>query len=68
MEWIDAKRQLPTESGDILFIARDELTDERIGITVTDAQIVLLRHTDFNFSELLYWIPIPRDPRGSNGP
>jgi len=52
---------------EILFIAKDGQCSERIGIAVPDQHIVLLSHTDIAYRDILYWIPIPKDPRRING-
>jgi hypothetical protein len=62
VKWISMKDFPPTESGEILFIAKDEHTDERIGIAIPDHRYVILRRTDIDFKYIDWWLPIPKPP------
>jgi hypothetical protein len=62
-EWIKTKDNPPTEEGEILFIPKDNITEERIGIVIPGERYALLRRTDIDFKDIEYWMPIPRDPR-----
>lgn len=44
---------------EILFIAKHDITDERIGIAVPDSGIVLLKRTDISFDNITHWMQIP---------
>lgn len=62
MEWIKINDRLP-EDGEILFIAKDGITTERIGIVVSEMKLILLKRTDISFDNILYWFPIPEAPK-----
>ena len=62
-EWMDAKKYLPEEPCEILFIAEEGVTDERTGIFDPVINMVLLKHTDFPANKLLWWIRIPEIPQ-----
>lgn len=49
----------PWEEGEILFVAKDGITDERIGIVVPAQRIVVLKRTDISFDDIEKWLPIP---------
>ena len=61
-DWIKASERLPEKEQEILFIAKDGLSDERIGWAYPQRQVVLLTRTDVGFEDLLYWMPIPARP------
>jgi hypothetical protein len=53
----------PLQECEILFIAKQGMCSERIGIAIPERRMVLLSHTDIDYDDILYWIQIPRDPR-----
>lgn len=59
--WIDVE-DLEPEDGEILFIAKDGVASERVGIAHSEDRLVILNKTTISFSDILYWIPIPRPP------
>lgn len=61
-EWINAKESLPDKEQEILFIAKDGYTDERIGWAYPQTRTILMRRIDIGFDDLLYWMAIPRRP------
>lgn len=62
MEWINMKDKPPTESGEVLFIPKNGVTGERLGIAIPDQKYVLLKRTDIAFNDILWWLPIPKPP------
>lgn len=62
MKWISMEENPPTYVQEILFIADESITDERIGIACADIETVLLKRTDISFNKIKWWFPIPPDP------
>jgi hypothetical protein len=60
--WIRMSGEQPKEDGEILFIAKDGITIERVGTVLPKMKIVLLEHTDIKFDDIIYWLPIPKRP------
>ena len=52
----------PKEEQEIYFIAKDGITDEKLGIAIPESKIVLLKITDISFDELKCWYPLPNPP------
>lgn len=61
--WLDMKETQPSVDGDILFIPKDGITDETVGYAANQMDIVFLKRTSIKFDDILYWLPIPPDPR-----
>jgi hypothetical protein len=62
MQWIKMKENPPVEDMEILFVADEDITDERIGIACPESRVVILKRTDMSFDDVKYWIPIPEIP------
>lgn len=62
-EWTCMLEKEP-EDGEILFIPRSGITRKRMGTVVRALRRVLLTHMDIGFSDILYWIQIPEEPKG----
>jgi hypothetical protein len=62
MEWISMRDNPPTEAGEVLFIPKDGLTDERLGIALPHEKYVLLKRTDVAFKDIDWWMPVPKTP------
>jgi hypothetical protein len=61
-EWIKMSQIFPLEEGEILFISKANLTEERIGIAIPDKNMVLLKRTEISFDDVVYWLSIPKSP------
>ncbi len=61
-EWLSMKDSIPNKEQEIMFIAKDGISDERMGWAYPQTLTVLLRRTDIGFEDLLYWLPIPARP------
>jgi hypothetical protein len=60
--WIPIEDLEPIEDGEILFVAKDGVTEERIGWAVPEDKMVILNRTDIHFESILCWMPIPASP------
>ncbi len=61
--WYAMDDYQPEVSQEILFITRDGITEERIGMVLPESKIVFLKRSSISFEDILYWLPIPKDPR-----
>lgn len=57
--WINMLEKDPDDDSEIIFIAKDGITNERIGIVVKDKRLVILKRTDISFDSILFYIQIP---------
>ena len=62
LEWVKMTDQEPPE-GNILYISKEEATEPQMGIACPEARAVLLRRTDIEFEDILYWSQIPEVPK-----
>jgi hypothetical protein len=63
MEWISIEDRFPEiHDQEILFIAKEGITHERIGIAIPSFRYILLKNTDISFDEITHWMPIPSFP------
>lgn len=63
MNWINMRENPPIEDQEILFIADEDITNERIGMAFPESRIVILKRTDISFDDVHYWLPIPEMPK-----
>jgi hypothetical protein len=61
--WLKILDQEPDDDCEILFVARDGLTEERIGITSKTSRLIFLRHAEISYDDVLYWMKIPELPK-----
>lgn len=68
MTWLDPSEH-PLSNSDhyeeILFIAKPDITDERIGIYIwtESGGYILLKRTDIDLKDIRYYILIPKEPK-----
>lgn len=58
MEWIKMQDEHPDDGDEIIFIAKEGKTTERIGIY--NKGIIMLRRTDLYAADVLFWCAIPK--------
>lgn len=69
LQWTFMKDEEPQERDcEILFIAKDGITDERIGIILPDCDRVILKRTDISFSDIKCWMYVPEAPYDTTNP
>ena len=61
MEWNRMTESKPKEEGEVLFILKG-MKGWLCGWAYSAHQIVLSRRTEFDFSEIEYWYPVPEMP------
>jgi len=61
-EWRRMNVDSPKKDSEILFVAKEGLTEERIGKAIISSRIVFLRRTDISFDQILWWMNIPESP------
>ncbi len=68
MKWLEMDMFPPLSEQEVLFIAEDGISNEKIGIAVPEKKIIILRRTEISFSDVLYWLPIPKLPTSAECP
>ena len=63
LPWKEMASCWPVDECEVMFIARDGMCSERLGIAIPERRIVLLSHTDIDYDDILFWMEIPPDPR-----